>query len=254
MNYMAMTRQQKVTILALALYWPTLFVLAHIPIPDVVREAGISDKSLHFLTYMILTFLLFAAVQPRSKLTWRRTAPWLTLVVVLSYAICDEYLQRFVAGRSMDARDVVADAAGALVALALLSVFSFWPTLLIVTGTSIYTLAVFTRANVTQLLPVTITVFHLATHSLFTLVWIACLRASFGLKKPNHRWVIASFSAPLGLLLATKASALVLGRALEGWDVVAAAAGIVCTVAACFALGRARGRAAKGTELSGAEA
>lgn len=251
---MAMTRQQKVTILALVLYWPTLFVLAHIPVPEVVREAGISDKSLHFLTYMILTFLLFSAVQPGSKLTWRRTAPWLTLVVVLSYAICDEYLQRFVAGRFMDARDLVADAAGALAALALLSVFSFWPGLSIVTGTSIYTLAVFTRANVTELLPVTSTVFQLATHGLFTLLWIACLRASFGRKKLDRRWVVASVSAPLGLLLATKASALILGRALEAWDVVAAAAGIVGTVAACFALGRARSKATKSTELSGAEA
>jgi hypothetical protein len=243
---MAMMRRRKVTILALALYWPTLFVLAHIPIPAVVRRAGMSDKSLHVLMYMILTFLLWSVVEPQSKLRWRRATPWLTLAVVLAYAFCDEYLQRFVAGRSMDARDLVADAIGALAALGLLSVFSFWPALLIVSGTAIYTLAVFTRANLTELLPVTSTVFHLATHTLFTLLWMVCLRTSFGLKQPNPRWLVASLSVPLGLLLVTKTSALISGKAFEGWDVVAAAVGIFGTLAACWILGRPRRKANPG--------
>jgi VanZ family protein len=250
---MAMIRQQKMTILALALYWPTLFVLAHIPVPEVVQRAGMSDKSLHVLMYLILTFLLWSAVKPQSKPDWRRAAAWLTLAVVLAYAFCDEYLQRFVPGRSMDTHDLVADAAGAAVALALLSVFSFWPGILIVTGATIYTLAVFTRANLTQLLPVTTTVFHLGTYGLFTLLWIAYLRTSYDLRRWDHRWTGISSSVPLGLLLATKVSALISGKAFEGWDVVAAAAGIFGAVTGCWLLSRTRGKTAKGLGLSGAE-
>ncbi len=54
---MALSRQQKVTIISLVSYWLTLFILTHIPIPLFVREAGVSDKSLHLLAYLILVFL-----------------------------------------------------------------------------------------------------------------------------------------------------------------------------------------------------
>jgi VanZ family protein len=251
---MAMVRRQKATIVALALYWPTLFVLAHIPVPEVVRRADVSDKSLHVLMYLILTFLLWSALKPQSKLDWRRVAPWLTLAVVLGYAVCDEYLQRFVAGRSMDAHDIVADVIGAAAAFAVLSFFSFWPAALIITGATIYTLTVFTRANLTELLPVTTTVFHLGTYGFFTLLWIACLRRRFAVTRGGRRWLGASMIAPLGMLLVTKASALISGKAFEGWDVVASAAGIFGTIAIYCFLARLRERAAKGPALSGAEA
>ena len=55
---MALSLRRKLTVIVLALYWPSLFILAHIPIPKVVREADVSDKSLHFLAYLLLTFLL----------------------------------------------------------------------------------------------------------------------------------------------------------------------------------------------------
>ena len=250
---MAMVRRQKAVIAALVLYWPTLFVLAHIPIPEVVRRADVSDKSLHVLMYMILTFLLWSALKPQSKTNWRHLAPWLTLAVVLVYALCDEYLQRFVAGRSMDAHDLVADVVGAVAALVVVSIFSFWPALLIVTATTIYTLAVFTRANLTELLPVTSTLFHLGTYSFFTLQWIACLRSKFAIRRPDRRWLGMSLIAPLSLLLITKASALISGKAFEGWDIVAAAVGVLGTVTIWSILARPRANRANRPELSGAE-
>ena len=250
---MAMVRRQKVTIAALVLYWPMLFVSAHIPVPEVVRQADMSDKSLHVLMYMILTFLLWSALKPQSKTNWRHLAPWLTLAIVLVYALCDEYLQRFVAGRSMDAHDLVADLVGAVAALVVVSIFSFWPALLTVTATTIYTLAVFTRANLTELLPVTSTVFHLGAHSFFTLQWIACLRSKFAMRRPDRRWLGMSLIAPLGLLLVTKASALISGKAFEGWDILAAAVGILGTVAIWSIFARPRVNRAKHHELSRAE-
>jgi hypothetical protein len=59
---MTLSRQQKIAACILTLYWPALFALTHVPIPTVVREADVSDKALHFLTYLILAFLLWSVV------------------------------------------------------------------------------------------------------------------------------------------------------------------------------------------------
>jgi VanZ family protein len=191
---MAFLRRQKAVIAVLILYWPTLFVLAHIPIPQVVRKAHVYDKSLHLLAYMILTFLLWSAIKPLERVCWRRAVVWCLLALVAVYGVCDEWLQHFIGSRSMDPADFVADLIGASAALGMLTVLSFWPTSVIIAGTTIYTLAVFTRANLTALLPVTMTAFHLMTHAVFTLLWIGYLRQRFPLQRNSSRWVAVSLS------------------------------------------------------------
>lgn len=251
---MAMVRRQKILMIALALYWPAIFVLTHIPIPEVIRAAHMSDKSLHLLTYMILAFLLWSALRPFEKAHWRRPAAWWILLAIVIYALCDEYLQSFVAGRSPDPEDLLANAIGALAGLAIAAVVSFWPGSLIVTGATIYTLAVFTRANLTRLLPVTSTALHLATYGLFTLLWIGCMDQSSPGKKPDHRWFIRSLAVPAALLLVTKVSAIVSGKELEGWEMVAGAGGIAGAVVIVALWKSWRHRNAQGAGLSAAEA
>lgn len=224
-------------IATLVLYWPTLFVLAHIPIPQVVRRAHVYDKSLHLLAYMILTFLLWSAIKPTEKVRWRRVAVWCLLAVVAVYGACDEWLQYCVKYRSMDPRDFAADILGAVAALGLLTVLPFWPTVVIVAGTTIYTLAVFTRANLTALLPVTMTMFHLMTHAVFTLLWMGYLCQPPHRARKGASWVAASVSLPLALVVVTKVSTLISGKAFEGWDMVAAVAGILGAVAVSWSAG-----------------
>ena len=240
-------------IAALVLYWPVLFVLAHIPIPQVVRKAHVYDKSLHLLAYMILTFLLWSAVKPLERVCWRRAAVWCLLAVVAVYGVCDEWLQYCVKYRSMDPKDFVADILGAVAALGLLTVLSFWSTSVIIAGATIYTLAVFTRANVTALLPVTMTAFHLITYAVFTLLWMGYLRQRSYPQSNSPLWVALSLALPLALLVVTKASAMMSGKAFEGWDMIAAVAGIFGTVAAIRIAGRLQRRNGKREELSGAE-
>jgi hypothetical protein len=62
-----------------------------------------------------------------------------------------------------------------------------------------------------------------------------------------------SLIAPLSLLLITKASALISGKAFEGWDIVAAAVGVLGTVTIWSILARPRAYRANRPELSGAE-
>ena len=87
---MALSLQRKITVLVLALYWPALFISAHIPIPRVVREANVSDKGLHFLAYLVLTFLLWFAVLGNQKVNWRKAAAWWMLLFIIGYGVVDE--------------------------------------------------------------------------------------------------------------------------------------------------------------------
>jgi hypothetical protein len=197
---------------------------------------------------MILTFLLWSAIKPAEKVRWRGFFVWVLLAVVAAYGVCDEWLQHVVAYRSMDPKDFVADILGAVAALGLLTVLSFWPTCVIIAGTTIYTLAVFTRANVTALLPVTMTAFHLITYAVFTVLWMGYLH-----QRPYPPRVAVSLAMPLALVVVTKASAMMTGKAFEGWDVIAAVVGILGAVAAIWIAGGLLQRGARRAEPSGGE-
>lgn len=233
---MAKAQRRKVMILALALYWPALFIVAHIPVPQRVAQAHMSDKSLHYLMYMMLTVLLWLVIEPCSRVSWRRATPWLILAMAGVYAILDEYLQQFVRGRSADIRDFGADMLGASVGLLVLTFFSFWPAMLITLGSVIYILAVFTRANLTQVLPVAATVFHLATYGLFTWLWMGYIhQAGHRPRLYRHRLVISA-ALPLALLGVTKLSTIVSGKSFEIWDMVAGGAGVFGAMATAYGL------------------
>jgi len=215
-----------------------------------VRRAHMSDKSLHLLAYMILTFLLWSAIKPREKVRWHKAFVWCLLALVAVYGVCDEYLQSFVADRTMDPKDFLADIVGTLAALALLAVCSFWPAAVIVAGATIYTLAVFTRANLTALLPVAMGVFHLSAYAVFTLLWIGYLRQALSLRRNSLIWFVASAALPAVLLTATQASAMVSGKPFMGEDVIAAAAGILGSIAAISVAGLLDRRDARRAGLS----
>jgi len=251
---MTLIRRQKAVIAALVLYWPTLFILAHIPVPEVVRAAHMSDKSLHLLAYLMLTFLLWSAIRPVEKVRWRKAAVWWILAVVLIYGVCDEVLQNLVADRTMDPLDYLADVAGTVTALGVLAIMPFWPASVLITGATIYTLAVITRANLTALLPVTMTLFHLSTHAVFTFLWMGCLRQWLDSKRNIGLWLAASISLPLLLVLVTRVSAVISGKVFEPSDTISAVAGILAAMLIVSAVTLLTRRNERQTELSSADA
>ena len=233
---MAVSRLQKLMIVLLLVYWPALFVLAHMPIPRLVREAGVSDKGLHFLAYLILVFLLTSAISPYKKVSWRRPMVWWVLLVVSGYGVVDELLQKYVGGRTCDATDFLANLAGTLTSLALVSVLDFWTACVVVAGSGIFILTNLTRVNPADLLPITNTVFHLSAYASFTVLWIRYiqLRLKF---KTGGGWLATAFAAPLVLLLAAKLGSMVLRRHFGMRDVVLSAAAIAVVVGAVFTVG-----------------
>ena len=228
---MVLSRRQKLTIISLLLYWPGVFILAHIPIPQLVYKAQVSDKSLHFLAYLILVFLLWFAISPNKKVNWRKAAVWLVLIVMVWYGVVDEVLQSYV-GRTCDIRDFFADLAGTLAGLILISFFTFWPVFLVVTGATIFTLTNFIRANLATLVPITNAMFHLFGYGFFTMLWLQCIHLFLPRKAPKLKWMIAALALPIGFLLTVKLFSVIFGKGFVVQDIIIATAGIIAVVAA----------------------
>lgn len=229
---MGLLRRQNLVIILLLFYWPTLFVLAHIPIPRLVREAGVSDKVLHFLAYMILVFLIWSAISPDKRVAWRKAAVWWVLLVVSLYGVVDELLQGCVAGRSCDVADFLANLAGVVVGLIVLSVLAFWPASLLITGIVIFGLTNCIRANLAEIVPVTNTAFHLFSYAFFTALWIRYMSSLLFRRARDPKWLIVASALPVGLLLVVKFGSLILGRTFGIQDIIVSVIGIAAVVAA----------------------
>ena len=84
--------RKKLVWISILIYWPTLFVLTHIPMPKIVDEAHVSDKSLHFVAYFILVFLLWGTLRPYEKVNWKKATVWTILAIIVWYGAVDEWL------------------------------------------------------------------------------------------------------------------------------------------------------------------
>ncbi|TKJ36647.1 MAG: hypothetical protein CEE38_10080 [Planctomycetes bacterium B3_Pla] len=232
---MTLSRQQKITTILLALCWPALFVFTHIPIPQVIRRAGVSDKSLHFLAYLILAFLLWFAAGAGKRVNWRKTTPWWVLLIILAYGILDEWSQGYVAGRSSDILDFVADLAGTITGLILFSVFTFWPAGLLVTAAVIFVMTNVAQKNLAELLPVASAAFHLFAYAIFTMLWVQCIDLFSPGTRPRRtkaKWVKAALAGPVVLLLTVKLFSVILGKEFALPDMAISIGAIVAVVAA----------------------
>jgi len=226
-----MNRRQKLTLIALLLYWPAIFVLSHIPIPKLVYEAQISDKAIHFVVYLILVFLLWFIVSPTEKVNWRKPSVWCVLVAMVAYSIVDEILQSYV-GRNCDVTDVLANVSAVIVGAVLFMFLSFWPALLVVTSICIFLLTNLARVDPMELLPVTSLLFYLSAYGVLCLLWIRHISSYFALKAGRLKWLPIALSMPVGLLISVELFSTIIGRGFRPSRLTASAAGIAIVVVA----------------------
>lgn len=74
-------------------------------------------KSAHFTEFLILGLSLFLTVRDLRK----RASFWIPWAIGAAYAVSDEVHQYFVPGRSCEVRDMIIDACGVLVGVAILA-------------------------------------------------------------------------------------------------------------------------------------
>jgi len=209
---MPLLRRHKYILLILLIYWPALFVLTHIPIPQLARRSGMSDKIMHLLAYMALVFLWWLSISPYRKVDWRKVKVWLALAVMVWYSAFDEWLQGHI-GRSADVRDFYANLAGVLFGLVILSIFSFWPASLIVSAAFIFAVINLSKIDLLWEWPFLNTGFHFLGFAGFTLIWIQYMQRYVLFGKTLHaKWFLTTLVPPVALLVGVKLCSILLDK------------------------------------------
>ena len=230
---MALFQQRRVSIISLVLYWPMLLVFAHIPIPESVRSANVSDKSLHFLAYLVLTFLLWFSIKPQEKVNWRKIPVWFVLFGLILYGVADEIVQSHI-GRSCDPMDVVANFSGIFFCLLLLTFLTFLPAALLIAGIVIFGMANVSRTNLAEIFPVAYGVFDLLAYTIFTVFWLLNMNLFFQKKPAKLQRLILAVSMPVSFLLIVRIFSIMLGRETSAEDIIIPAVTIFVVTAADY--------------------
>lgn len=204
-----------------------MFVATHIPqISRWVAKAQVSDKTAHFIVYLVLTFLWWFTISPYTKVKWKKSTVWWTLLVIVWYGAFDEYSQSFI-GRNANVSDFLANLTGVLAALVLLSMVTFWPASLAVTAITIFAATNLSKINLAVLLPITYPSLHLFAYAFFALLWVHYLKRRPSPPTPAQpKWFLMASAVPLALLAGVKIFSALVGRSLWAADIIAAVAGI----------------------------
>jgi VanZ family protein len=110
-------------VIALAIYWMSLFTATHIPTIPKALHPGFSDKWQHYVAYAGLGLLLAAWWSLRRRLTWRSGLGLLAIVAL--YGAFDEVTQPLF-GRDAELLDWRSDVVGAATGLALFAIAARW--------------------------------------------------------------------------------------------------------------------------------
>ena len=214
------------TKIPLLVYWIIILVLTHIPIPKVVRQAHVSDKSLHLMAYMLLAFFLWLAITPNKKLSFKKPALWLILLISCVYGFLDEWLQLYV-GRNANFDDFLADLLGALIAVTILSIMRAKPAFLAIVAIVIFMLKNLARTNLSQLMPEVNLIFHFAAFAFFTTLWIMYVENL--LRKPTAPAIkfLTSLLPPAIFVFAVALSAKYFHRHINTTEILISLAGVL---------------------------
>lgn len=250
---MTLPLRRKWTLWVLVMYWPALFVLTHIPIPESMQKGGGTDKLLHFMAYFLLVFLFWGTVKPYEKVHWRRATVWWVLVVVVWYGVLDEWLQGFVRGRTMHVGDFFADVGAVVAGLLLLTFLTFWPALLGVVGSFVFLVFVYIPSDFFSDLPSSTILLPTFGFALFTAVWMGFLakrhrdrlentltfwQALGPVANQTGRWCLLITIPPLALLSAVKLGTLARNLPFSLTDILIATLAILFTMTLGLIIGK----------------
>lgn len=228
--------RQKAALMLLIVYWPVIFILTHIFLPQyVLNQLRASDKALHFLVYFILIVLLWISISPDRKADLRSKKVWIVFAVLIFYAGADEWLQGLSAGRTRDIMDFAANAEGLLAGGVLICIFSF-AAVLIETAASIVIFTIAVRIQLTGYLEFIRPMFLLISFGLFTFFWCEFLTFYKVFEKNRIKWLISSISCPAGLVAAIKIVSKFTGRSFELEDFLFAAVAIFAVIAIIYVI------------------
>lgn len=224
---MTMALRQKITFAVLAVFWVTLLITTHIPIPKIVYQANVSDKWLHFLAYINLVFLLWFTLKPQGTVNWNSIMAWLFLIIIIVSGGMDELTQPPF-GRTCDLYDFLTDVFAVITGLVIFTFLAFWQSLPAMLAITIFGLTNLAKANLSKLVPIADDAFHIFAYAGFTLSWLQFMRVYLPYVMGIRRLLLL-INMPVCLLFVVKTASLLLGRHFAATDLLFAALGI-CSV------------------------
>jgi hypothetical protein len=211
-------------IAALVLYWPLIFLMAHMPnVPAWILRTQMSDKALHYLGYLMLVYLWWFSIFPSQRPSFFSRSLWFTIAMMLVYAASDEWLQRFT-HRTPDILDLAADMAGVATGLLIFGVAGLRLSSLGITTACIVVLTSLCKADPLGFVPFLDILFYVFAYGLVTLLWANYLWKD--LKLSRGGFTVLSLLLPAILLMVTSLIASMRGKHFEISRLIASVAGI----------------------------
>lgn len=231
---MLLLRRHKWVLTGLVFYWPMIFIATHIPsVPKWVGDAQMSDKTMHFLSYLGLISLVWFTISPYEKVNWGRAKVWVVLAVMVWYGACDEWLQGFV-GRQPEVKDFYADLGAVLLGLFVMTIFSFWGAVLAFSSILIFVITNITRGNVVFSNYTLNSAFYFLSYAFFTLVWIQFAERNLRMRPDGFKWLGVCTGVPVAVLAVMKVSSLAFGKSIWMTDILTALSAVAAAVAVSY--------------------
>lgn len=224
----------KYFIVALPVYWIAIFTATHIRhIPDWMVNNKMSDMTLHFLCYFVLTFLFWTALSPGQKVNWKKLKPWIVTLIILGYGVFDEFSQGFV-GRGVELKDYIGDFLATVTGMTILTIFSFWWAALVYTCLGIFIVTNLSHVSTIGRNILVNSAYHLLSYMLLTILWLQCTSKPIERSTNKTLWLLKAVSFPISYLLIVKGLTLFSEKTVYAVDFYTAITGIILTVIVSF--------------------
>lgn len=225
-----------VFIVSLLLYWPAIFLLTHLErVPGWIIRAQMSDKTLHFIGYMLLAYLWWNAISYSRRPGLKYYFTWVTLGLMAIYGIADEILQGLM-HRTPDLTDFRADMLGVLLALLIMWVFEIRVATAWVVLTVIFVLTVLAQSDPFMFASVVGYVFYWGGMAFASLLWLDYINEKYRPKAGKSIvgfWFLAIL-LPIGALGGIYLAAHIGGKELFAGRLGAGLVGIATGITAAM--------------------
>jgi hypothetical protein len=205
---MKLSNEKKFFAAVLLFYWLGLIIATHIPVPYWVRTLGVSDKTMHFAAYMILTMLLWLTFFFDVRANWRKFQPWIVLLLIGLHGIADELTQHYIAGRSTDRLDLASDMFGAAAALLIVTFISGYHAMMALAAITPVFLPAIVKAEIIKQNSITETVLYSLVFALITGAWGQYLSRILKLDLRKFKHLLVYIAGPTAVLASIKLYAI----------------------------------------------
>lgn len=198
-----MHKEQKFFTFLLVFYWLGIFVATHIPIPFWTKKMGVSDKTMHFFAYLILTFLAWFSISFVQKVNWKKLQSWILFATILFYSFLDEFLQHFVK-RSIDPIDVLANITGMATAMAIVTFLPGQHAVMILISVCPFFMPAIVKSQLITPNSLLESLGYIAGFAIVTTAWIKYLSCVHNLNFRQLKHMVLFFAGPSATILITK--------------------------------------------------